>query len=312
MISERVALLLALLGMCVVSMNTTQFVSQFPMVIGATPAKASVFEALPSRAERSAAVLPSNPILLDNISAKSFYISYEQPNSRLLLQSNAFESLPLASLTKLMTALVVLESDVDWSVLVQILPEDIRGGSRSILKVGSEVSLEDLWIAMLVGSDNDAAATLARVVAGSEQEFVKLMNDRASRMGLQQTFFVEPSGLHAGNVSTAREFALIARTAFQSDKIRDTLAQNKAEVSVSRKPISLYNTDQRIRYLTGEQWQFLTGKTGYTRFAQYTTATLISTTGGVEALIVLLGSDTDVSRADEVRHLAEWALTQSR
>ena len=309
--NERVALLLALLGVCVVTMNTTQFVTQFPAMTGVAPVHAATVNALPDRTER-ADTMPVAPLFLDTVTAQSFYVSHERPDPRLLLQYNAYETLPLASLTKLMTALVVLESEPDWDSKVRVTADDIRGGAKSLLRPGSEATIEDLWVAMLVGSDNDASATLARVVAGSEQSFVARMNERALAMGLQQTKFIEPSGLHAGNVSTAREFALLARTALHNDQINQTLSQDKASISVSGRQVNLYNTDQRIRYLSGDNWQFASGKTGYTNAARYTAATLLRTSDGSETLVVLLGSDTDTTRVDDVTHLAHWAIQQSR
>lgn len=309
--NERVALLLALLGVCVVSMNATQFVTQFPAMTGVAPAHAAITNTLPERAER-AETMPVAPLFLDTVTAQSFYVSREKPDPQLLLQYNAYESMPLASLTKLMTALVVLDNEPEWGRKVRIMAGDIKGGSRSILRVGSEVTVDDLWVAMLVGSDNDAATALSRVVAGSEDAFVVRMNERAASMSLQQTKFTEPSGLHAGNVSTAREFALLARMALHNDRIKDTLARDSANIVVSGRQVNIYNTDQRIRYVSDNDWQFSSGKTGYTNAAQYTSATLLKTADGSENLIVLLGSDSDTTRVDDVVHLARWAIHQSR
>lgn len=137
--------------------------------------------------------------------------------------------LPLASLTKLMTALVILDQNPDWEKIITIEekdilypkiytePEDIT--SEIDLLVGDRVSLQDLWNAMLSASSNQAAAVLSENVGLSQKDFVKKMNEKANAMGLKKTHFTESSGLDPLNIGTAKEMVKIAHEAFKNEKI---------------------------------------------------------------------------------------------
>jgi hypothetical protein len=136
--------------------------------------------------------------------------------------------LPLASLSKIMTALVLSELDIDWSKIVEITPEEIKypctlqacGSTSEIdLRVGDKIRMGDLWVAMLVASSNQSAVILADNSGLSREEFINKMNDRAKSLGLVKTKFVEMSGLSPDNVSTAEEFAKITKAAFDKNII---------------------------------------------------------------------------------------------
>lgn len=131
--------------------------------------------------------------------------------------------LPLASLSKLMTALVILDHQPDWNKLVTITEREINypytlqatGTTSEVpLRAGDQVRFYDLWVAMLVASSNQAAKILSDNVGISQEQFISEMNAKAATLGLTQTKFKEMSGLSADNVSTAKEFAVIAREAF--------------------------------------------------------------------------------------------------
>lgn len=135
----------------------------------------------------------------------------------------ADEVLPLASLSKLMTALIVLDHQPDWNKMVTITGEEINypytlqatGTTSEVpLHAGDSVRFYDLWVAMLVASSNQSAVILADNVGLSRKEFIQEMNAKAASLGLTKTRFNEMSGLSAENISTAREFAVISRAAF--------------------------------------------------------------------------------------------------
>lgn len=311
--NERAALLIVLLVACVFTMNAHQFVSQFSSSsLSFVPS--ALAQTLPERSVRNQPVItpPSSPNLLQDVTALSFYVSHEAPDSRLLLQYQPYEERVLASLTKLMTAVTLLRYDIDWEDNVVILPDDMRGGSRTIIHAGDKVSVQDLWSAMLIGSDNDATAALVRHVSGNEAEFVAKMNNVAVDLGLQQTYFTEPTGLSSKNVSTAREFAMVARAAFRESKIRNTLNRAGQIINITTEDKQLLSTDQRIRYKddTGN-WEYITGKTGFTYAAGYTAAVLGVDAHGRETLVIILDSVNDLMRANDVSQLMEWAARQS-
>ncbi|OQA37139.1 MAG: D-alanyl-D-alanine carboxypeptidase DacF precursor [Parcubacteria group bacterium ADurb.Bin326] len=167
--------------------------------------------------------LNSKQLTYDPLDSNLAYTSYDGvifSGSR-----NSDQVLPLASLTKLMTALVFVETDPDWSKIVEITPEQIAypctlqacGTTSEIpLKAGDKVMIEDLWIALLTASSNQSAKILADNSGLTTEEFVAKMNQRAKELGLTKTKFVEMSGLSPDNISTAEEFAKFSRLAFDN------------------------------------------------------------------------------------------------
>lgn len=157
------------------------------------------------------------------------YASLE--NKKTLQKSNADLVLPLASLTKLMTALVLLDTKPNWSESVIVKQEDLDYPKSQVgedvssevdLQVGDQIKKEDLWVAMLVASSNQAAAILVRTCGLSKKEFVNKMNTKVEQLKLTRTKFVEFAGLDVRNVGTAREMAIIAQAAFE----RSVIANN--------------------------------------------------------------------------------------
>lgn len=144
------------------------------------------------------------------VSAQS-YLLYDMSSDQILYEQNGSVARPPASLTKLMTALLVLEKN-QLDDVVEIVPEDMIEGATMGLAVGDRVTVTDLLWGMLLPSGNDAAHALARHVGGDADRFVAMMNQRAHALGLQQTHFVNPHGLDAeGHVSSARDLLQLTR-----------------------------------------------------------------------------------------------------
>lgn len=312
--NDRAALPIVLLLSCVFALNAQLFFSSFPSTSYLKFSEPVLAEVLPERTLREEQVLapPAPASVLQNISARSYYVSHEAPNARLLLQYEPYEVYSLASLTKLATALTLLEYEIDWQNEVVIVPSDIRGGAKTLIRPGYKVSVGDLWAMMLIASDNDATAALVRFVSGDEAQFVRRMNEMATQMSLQQTNFVEPTGLSAGNVSTAREFALIARAVFREDKIKDTLSQAAMMVNLPGGEKRILSTDQLIRYSSNENWTYQSAKTGFTYIAGYTSAVLGIDKLDRETVVVTLGSQSNNDRSTDISRLMDWASSQAR
>lgn len=310
---ERVSWVVFLGLLCVISFNTAWFVLSFPRFASGDIVSLAFAESLPDGGELKYArplALPPTPTFLDQITADGIYVSHEWPAPRLLFMHDAYDERPVASLTKLMTALTLLEYAPNWESVVTISQADMRGGAKSRLAVGDQITVADLWADMLIGSDNDGTAALVRHVAGSEDEFVEKMNNRAKRFGLQQTMFVEPTGLSGQNRSTAKEFAMIARMALRDDHIRKTVSSDKVSIEVSGRTIQINSTDQYIRYhkdVLTEGWRYRAGKTGFTNSAGYTAAVLGTDKNGRETLVVVLGSNSKVDRSLDISALQSWA-----
>lgn len=155
--------------------------------------------------------------------------------------SNSDVVLPIASLTKLMTALVLLDHAPQWDARVTIAESHIAFPKRYVgddttsevsLKAGQRVIVDDLWTAMLVSSSNQAAVALMDSTGLSERQFIKKMNEKARALGLSKTVFYDCAGLDAHTVSTAREMALLAQAAFESEKISRVSSQKEARISL--------------------------------------------------------------------------------
>lgn len=302
----RVGWLTAIFSVTVVTvMNIYFFVSAFPGVVPKASAATTTHLPLVADAYRA----PSLPAFVHSLTAESVYVTAESPWPKMFLARRADEVIPLASLTKLMSALVVLDAEPDWSREVVITAEDRRGGARTPLTTGAHVTVEDLWTMSLMSSDNDATAALARHIAGSEEEFVARMNAKAATLGLEHTVFFEPTGLSAKNTGSARDVAAIARRAFAEARIRETLARDRALVSVSGRSVTVYSSDQVVKthapYADG--WSFVTAKTGFVDESGYNLALLGKAASGEDLLLVLMGSATIDIRAEEAEDLFAWA-----
>lgn len=156
----------------------------------------------------------------------AYLMRTEYAKSAILIAQNADAEVPLASITKLMTAIVLFEQNLDPQKTVIIERGDIKGGAIPYLIPGDEVSIADLWNLMLIVSSNDAAAALVRTSGMTETAFVERMNARAKDFGFIYTRFADPSGLDPTSVSTAREIAALSRVAFSIPSIA-----NKSELS---------------------------------------------------------------------------------
>jgi D-alanyl-D-alanine carboxypeptidase (penicillin-binding protein 5/6) len=159
------------------------------------------------------------------------YIVLNPGTGETLAQRAADRELPMASTTKIMTALIVLErADLDDRYTVPAEAVAV-GGSTARLEEGEELSVRDLLTGLLVASGNDAAVTLADGVAGSQAAFVEMMNTRATELGLRHTHFANPHGLDApGHYSTVRDLVSLARVAMEDPVFRELVSSRRASI----------------------------------------------------------------------------------
>lgn len=226
-------------------------------------------------------------------------------NGRVLYAKKAETVRPVASLTKLMTAMVLLDAGIDLDSIAVITREDARRSSRSRLQIGFELTLNDLLYAALLNSDNRAARAIARTVAGSYKAFAKRMNAKARQLGLKKTHFIEPTGLDPGNVSTAHETALMVHYAYDYKVIaRVTSTRNYKVRILNRKNITRQMANTNLIVIS--RYHVLAGKTGYIRDADYCLATLVENKSGERLTVVVLGVPGDKLRFREARKLMDW------
>lgn len=286
--------------------SAAHFVLAFPGVRDRHIATTHEQQTLPMQATAFRPTVPA--ALLAGVRARGLYVSVESPEPAVVLRREVDTVMPLASLTKLMTALTVLERAPDWNKEVDIIASDMRGGAKSPLSPGSRVRVSDLWTLMLMSSDNNATAALVRSIE-PESDFVARMNASAQALGLSHTRFVEPTGLDPANTATPREFAVIARRALREPRIAQSLDALDTEVLVSGRPVRIFSTDQQLKThqsLTANGWQFLAGKTGYVTESGYNVAFVAKGARDAEFLVLVFGSETLQQRATESSSLAAW------
>ncbi|MDL2059179.1 serine hydrolase [Mesosutterella sp. AGMB02718] len=243
----------------------------------------------------------SGKLMLD--AACAFMLN--QDNGRILFEKNADSQLPVASLTKLMSALVIMRSNLSMSEPETVQKEDyyLPSSSFSRLRIGMTLSRSDLLHVALTGSDNRAIHTLARTFPGGMNAFVQKMNDTARELGLKNTSFEEPTGLSVHNRSTAREIARIAAEAYRYPTIREYSTTPNIELPTQAGIIHVRSTNRLIR--EGRDWNIGLQKTGYTGAAGHCMV-LQSQVDGNRVLMVVLNSTSNNARINDVKKLRSW------
>jgi len=231
-------------------------------------------------------------------------------NGEVLFARDADKPRPIASITKLVTAMVVLDKGVSLDTTETITKEDARRSSRSRLRVGFEMTLRDLLHAALMNSDNRAARALARATSGTIEDFVKEMNFKVKQLHLDSTRFVEPTGLDANNVSTAHEVAKILHYACDYDLISGITAKKTYRCTVLNSKRYKYLQMANTNLMIHSKYHVLSGKTGYIRAADYCLTTLIENSEGEKLTLVILGVPGDKLRFREARRLVDWGFKQ--
>ncbi|MBI2185676.1 MAG: LysM peptidoglycan-binding domain-containing protein [Acidobacteria bacterium] len=232
-------------------------------------------------------------------------IIYNPETGQVLWEEHAQDQRSIASITKVMTALVFLENNPDLAQPVIIQRPDVYRASTTYLRAGYKVSAEDLLHLLLIASDNAAARALARVSPhGSPPGFVARMNEKAAELGLTNTHYADPSGLLSENVSTAYEMARLIAYAAGDHRIASIMQKPEHSVAVGRRHITIHSTNQLV--MKGDV-DVLGGKTGFIRKAGYCLATLLRLPqGGPQVAVVVLGAKSNAGRFWETRHLFNW------
>lgn len=238
-------------------------------------------------------------------------IVVDRANGKVLFEKNADQVRPIASITKLMTTLVFLEREPNLAQPITITEEDVGDGTSTIFAVGDVIILRDLLSAALVGSANDAARALRRSTGIDESIFVQFMNAKARGLGMTSTHFVEPTGLDARNVSTAREITVLVRAARAAPLLESIVQQPVHRTTGSTKKSQFVrNTNLLLDgFLNKPPYKIAFAKTGSLDEAGYCFAAAIDE-GNHGVIAVVLASETHFSRFDDMKALVYWALTR--
>ena len=227
---------------------------------------------------------------------------------RVLWSRRETERRPMASITKIMTAVVALErSDVTTMVVIPKASGQV-GESTAFLRPGEKLPMNQVLEALLVKSGNDAAVAIARSVAGSDEAFVKLMNDKAVELGLKNTHFANSHGLdEAGHYTTAADLAVLGRYAMANPRFREIVKMQTVTIGSGARKEVLHSTDLLIGNYAGA----IGIKTGFTDGAGYSVLSAAER-DGLTLYAVVLGTSSELQRFREARELLDWGFAHYR
>ncbi len=238
-------------------------------------------------------------------------ILIEASTGTVLFEKNPDEKLAPASMTKMMSMLLVVESVekglIKWEDMVTVSANASgMGGSQILLETNEKMSVDDLFKGVAVASGNDAVVALAEKISGTESQFVSMMNKRAKELGLQNTEFKNPHGLDAANhYSSARDMALIAKELVKHPKVLEytSIYEDYLRENTDRK-IWLVNTNKLVRFYDGVDGL----KTGYTEPAGYC-LTATAKKDGMRVIAVVMGEPDSKTRNREVTSMLDYAFS---
>lgn len=231
---------------------------------------------------------------------------YDPSTGQTLFSKNAEQVTPIASITKIMTAMVVLDAKQPMDEALQISTEDIDlvKGTRSRLPIGSHFRRDDLMRLALMASDNRAASALGRNYAGGLSAFVAAMNDKAKALGLTQTHYVDASGLSPANVSSPQDLGKLVAAASHYPVITEYSTTGAVNVQLpdSKRKLSFVNTNALVR---NSDWKIGLSKTGYISEAGKCLV-MQAMIANQPIVIVLLDSWGRLTRIGDANRIRKW------
>ncbi|BBO59606.1 D-alanyl-D-alanine endopeptidase [Mycoavidus sp. B2-EB] len=228
----------------------------------------------------------------------------DQNTNEALFEKNAQAVLPIASISKLMTAMVTLDANLPLTEILEVsnADRDFEKGTSSRLSVGSRLSRADMLHIALMSSENRAAAALSRYYPGGRLAFVTAMNQKAQSLGMKDTHFLDPTGLSSHNVSSARDLAKMVKAAYQYPVIREFSTDANHNVFTSRKALQYRSTNALVR---NPSWEIGLQKTGFIREAGECLV-MQATIQNRPLIIVLLDSTGKYSRLGDAKRIRSW------
>ncbi len=221
-----------------------------------------------------------------------------------LYAKNQSAVLPIASITKLMTAIVILDAGLNLEQRVAISDEDYDQvkGTRSRLRPGTVLTRDELLLIALMASENRAAASLGRTFPGGTEAFVAAMNAKSAALGMNDTRFVDPTGLSSSNVSSAQDLARLVAAAHEYPLIRQYSTRESATVQSLGRPLGYRNTNGLVR---SPHWDIGLSKTGYISEAGRCLVMRVRLASR-EVIVVLLDSWGKFSRVGDANRIKKW------
>jgi D-alanyl-D-alanine endopeptidase (penicillin-binding protein 7) len=253
---------------------------------------------------------PKSQARQDEVILRSAVALVQDANSgETLISKNQGAILPIASITKLMTAMVILDSGVSLEQRVAISGEDYDyvKGTHSRLRPGTVLTRDELLLLALMSSENRAAASLGRTFPGGTEAFVAAMNAKAQALGMTDSRFVDPTGLSSSNVSSARDLARMVAAAHEYPRIRQYSTTESATVQSFGRSLAYRNTNGLVR---NAQWEIGLSKTGYISEAGRCLVMRVRMASR-EVIVVLLDSWGRLSRVGDANRIKKWLETSA-
>jgi len=254
---------------------------------------------IPRELPELAGVLPD----IDEFSADSIIVKDDE-TGKVLFGKEEYVPHAIASITKLMSTLTLMEYGLAWEDTVSVMDEDVIDPH---MHAGQQYSTEQLWRASLVGSSNKAVLSLVDSLGVTREEFVGRMNEKALELGMTDTRFVEPTGLDPENVSTPSDLALLVDEALSVNEISQTLLQEELTIKTldTQKTHHMWNTNWLIiGWIPSKISLPLGGKTGYIPEAGYNFTAKLEDDAGHVLTVVTLGTNSHEARFTETRDIA--------
>ena len=253
--------------------------------------------------------LDANGVLVPDVRAAAAII-YNPETGDVVWEENSQNKRSIASITKVMTAAVVLEDSPDLTREVVIQRSDVFRANHTYLRARDRVTIDDLLHLSLIASDNAAARALARTSPEGTDGFIDRMNEKAVELGLDSTSYADPSGLDPENISSAYDMARLIAFAASDERIASVMRKAHHTVRTNRRKISIHSTNQLV--MKGDV-DVRGGKTGFISKAGYCLATLLRLPQtGQQFAVVVLGARSNVGRFWETRHLFNWVTNKAQ
>lgn len=236
--------------------------------------------------------------------ASSVALVVDQSNSEVLFEKNANVTLPIASITKLMTGLIVVEAQQDMSEMLEVTSEDIdrEKNSSSRLRVGSQLSRANMLHIALMSSENRAASALGRHYPGGLRAFVATMNAKARALGMTSTHYVDSTGLSSNNVASAHDLTKLVVAAYRHPILRQYSTDTKYAVEPGGRTLQYANSN---RLVTNPDWEIGLQKTGYISEAGRCLV-MQTNINGRPIVMIFLDSKGKLSRLGDAQRIRKW------
>jgi serine-type D-Ala-D-Ala endopeptidase (penicillin-binding protein 7) len=261
--------------------------------------------AAPSRHKEKAAIVESQGAVEPKLQSSQVLV-FDPASGQTLYAKNADQATPIASITKLMTAMVVIDANLPLDEVIEITADDVDRikNTTSRLPLGSHFRRDDLLRLALMASDNRAASALGRNYPGGLPAFVDAMNAKAKLLGLQHTHYVDSSGLSPNNVSSASDLGRLVANANEYPLIREYSTTSAVEVQLpdSRRKLSFVNTNALVR---NSDWKIGLSKTGYISEAGKCLV-MHAMIANQPIVIVLLDSWGRLTRVGDANRIRRW------